>query len=526
MDHQENLLVAELKQQNLRLQSQVASLNQRNEQLSEIINSLQRMIYGQRSEKRTYVLPDPNQLGFLEEIPSNEKTTELSTNTEPSVEVSAHVRKPKRTMEEMIRNLPAEERILDIADADKVDEFGKPLIPMGKSYVRTEIEVHPRVIKAVKIYQKTYRKADYDEETGNPGIVKAPVPEPLIPHSYVSPSLAAEIIIGKTADGLPFYRQALILGRDQLEIPRNTLAGIYIRVSQKWLSPFLNLLHQELLRQTVIHADETTVQVLKEPGKAPAAESRMWVYTSAPRSDHQVRYFEYQPGRSGDYAEAFLQGYTGILETDGYSGYNKVQSAVRACCWAHMRRYWREAIPNIKGITAKESEAVRGFHYCEKLFALEREYRKLSDEERQKARQEKSRPVVDEYFEWVKTLTATGGKLGQAVTYARNQEQYLRAFLDHGILELSNNPAENTIRPFVLGRKNWLFADSQNGAKALAACYTILETAKANHLDIRKYLDWLLSTLPRIPESQRTEELKIMLPWDTEVQRFFRTRDY
>ena len=202
------------------------------------------------------------------------------------------------------------------------------------------------------------------------------------------------------------------------------------------------------------------------------------------------------------------------------------QLAVRACCWAHMRRYWREAIPNIKGITSKESEAIRGFHYCEKLFALEREYKKLSDEGRQKARNERSRPVVDEYFEWVRTLTVAGGKLGQAVTYARNQEQYLRTFLDHGNLELSNNPAENTIRPFVLGRKNWLFADSQDGARALAICYTILETAKANHLDIRKYLDWLLSTLPRISENSRQDELESMLPWDSEEQRFFRTRDY
>ena len=133
---------------------------------------------------------------------------------------------------------------------------------------------------------------------------------------------------------------------------------------------------------------------------------------------------------------------------------------------------------------------------------------------------------MDEYFAWVNTLTDTGGKLGQAVTYARNQEQYLRTFLDHGVLELSNNPAENTIRPFVVGRKNWLFADTQDGARALATCYTILETAKANHLDVRKYLDWLLSYLPQLSEAKRREELELMLPWDPEVQRFYRTRDY
>ena len=295
------------------------------------------------------------------------------------------------------------------------------------------------------------------------------------------------------------------------------MANWVIQTAQSWLKPVYRRMKKHLLACSVIHADETVVQVLKEDNKPATSESRMWVYATNERSGKPIRYFEYQPDRSGKHAAKFLKDFTGCLVTDGYAGYNQVTSAVRCGCWAHMRRKWREAMP--KDVTTKTSKAAIGYEYCNKLFALEKKFAELNDAVRKTARQVKSQTLVEAYWLWLKTVDpAPGSKLAEAVTYAQNQKQYLSAFLEHGEVDISNNFAENAIRPFVVGRKNWLFCDSPKGADSSAIVYTLVETAKVNGMDPYRYLLRVLSSMPYLGKNAAPEELDRMMPWSPEMR--------
>ena len=219
-----------------------------------------------------------------------------------------------------------------------------------------------------------------------------------------------------------------------------------------------------------------------------------------------------QPDRSGKHADKFLKKFSGCLVTDGFSGYNKVEDVTRCGCWAHMKRKWKEAMP--KGATMANSKAAVGFNFCVKLFNMEKKFVADSPDFRRMKRQVMAEPLVDEYFLWVKTLQPTSGsKLAEAVTYAQNQELYLRTFLNHGEVEISNNFAENAIRPFAVGRKNWLFCDTVKGAESSAIVYTIVETAKANGQNPFEYLKCLFRNLPYLDKTPSAETLESLMPW-------------
>lgn len=279
-----------------------------------------------------------------------------------------------------------------------------------------------------------------------------------------------------------------------------------------WLAPLWHHMKSQLLAQGVIHADETVIQVLKEEGKKASSQSRMWLYCSGKTATKPVVLFEYQPTRSGEHARRFLEGYSGYLLTDGYSGYDKVPNVTRCGCLAHLRRKYQEAMPKTgPGIG---SSAAIGFEYCNKLFALEKSFEGLSVEERKAKRQKQSKPILDAYFSWAETVDALkGSKLSEAITYSANQRNALSTFLEDGNIELSNNRAENAIRPFVVGRKGWLFADTTKGAQASALVYSIVETAKANNLNVYMYLVHILSKMPAIDFETNPSLLEDLMPW-------------
>lgn len=258
--------------------------------------------------------------------------------------------------------------------------------------------------------------------------------------------------------------------------------------------------------------------MLKEDGKTATSESRMWVYANNDRSGKPIRYFEYQPDRSSKHAAAFLKGFSGCLVTDGYAGYNQVDGVIRCGCWSHMRRYWREAMP--KGATKETSKAAWGYDYCNKLFALEKKFSKMSDVIRKTARQVEAEPLLEAYWWWLETLDPVpGSKLADAVTYAKNQKKFLNAFLEHGEVDISNNLAENAIRPFVQGRKAWLFCDTPKGADSSAIVYSIVETAKANGLDPYTYLKLLLTELPYLGKNPASDKLDLFMPWTAAIRK-------
>ena len=522
-------ILEELRQQNAMLQSAMNTLREQSrqkdeeiERLRQIILNLQRAQFGQRSEKRTYVLDDGNQQLSLFDTPekSEEKSNpEPSQNPEKEICVSGHSRKKKRTLEELCATLPVEERIVDLPDNEKVNPNGHALTCIGQEYIRTELVLERAKAKVVKHYRKVYADRQLEQETGYSEVFKPVMPPPLLAHSYASASVVTDVLMKKYVDAMPLYRQEQMWKRMGVELKRGTMANWVIQVADLYLRPFWKRIRSELLTQSTIHADETVIQVLKEKGKPATSESRMWVYSSAKRADIQLRCFEYRESRSGKWAKTFLEGFSGVLITDGYSGYNKIQEAERAGCWAHMRRKWLEAMP--EGADAKTCKAAEGYEFCNRLFELERQFEGRTAEERLIQRKEKSGPILEAYWTWLNTIPRPTGKLKDAVTYAQNQKAHLSAFLEHGEIEISNNQVENAIRPFVVGRKGWLFADTPQGAEASAIIYSLMETAKANSLRLDDYLLRLLSVLPERVAQRKDFEMDDLLPWSGEMKSWF-----
>lgn len=525
---QTEILLA-IQQQLTMLQSTIDTLREQSrqkdeeiERLRQIILSLQHAQFGQRSEKRTYVLDNGNQQLSLFDTPEKPEETPApnpSQNPEEEIRVSGHSRKKKRTPEELCASLPVEERIVDLPDDEKVNSNGHAPVCIGQEYIRTELVLERAKAKVVEHYRKVYADRELEQETGYSEVFKPVMPPPLLAHSYASASVVADVLMKKYVDAMPLYRQEQMWKRMGVELKRGTMANWVIQVADLYLRPFWKRIRSELLTQSTIHADETVMQVHKEKGRPDALESRMWVYSSAKRADIQLRCFEYRESRSGKWAKTFLEGFKGVLITDGYGGYNKVQDAEHAGCWAHMRRKWLDAMP--EGADAKTCKAAQGYEFCNRLFELERQFEELTAEERLMQRKEKSGPVLEAYWTWLNTIPRPTGKLKDAVTYAQNQKAHLCAFLEHGEIEISNNQVENAIRPFVIGRKGWLFADTSQGAEASAIIYSLMETAKANSLRLDDYLLHLLSVLPERAEQRKDFEIDDLLPWSEEMKSWF-----
>ena len=508
--------VAVLEETILKQKAEIDELKRKLEHMNEVFANAQRARFGQSSEKKNYVL-GKDQLSLFNEAESSQdhKAEEPKPET---IFVEAHERKKKRSQAEMLNNLPEEEVLLEIPEEQLAcSKCGGKMKPIGKKFLRHEMQIIPKQTKLLAYYAVTYACDHCEKDTGFAHIISVKPPDPLMKHSLASPSTVAYIMTQKYVDGLPLARQEKIWAREGVSLSRATMANWVIQCSEVWLKPLYRYMKQELLTHSVIHADETVVQVLKEDGKPATSESRMWLYASAALLKHQVRLFEYQPDRSGKRPESFLRGFTGWLITDGYAGYNQVQQVTHCGCWSHARRKWREAMPD--GATVKTSKAAIGFQYCNKLFAEERKCVLYKPEYRKEYRQNRELPLLEEYFAWLNTVhPEKGSKLEEAVRYSINQKEQLCAFLDNGEVPISNNLAENAIRPFTLGRKNWLFCDTPKGAEASAVVYSLVESAKANGIEPFAYLQHVLVQLPYFGKSPSHEELEALMPWAPDIQ--------
>ena len=267
--------------------------------------------------------------------------------------------------------------------------------------------------------------------------------------------------------------------------------------------------------------DETTIQVNKEHGRSPTSNSYMWVLSSGELEKTKGVIFKYSPSRSGEMAKEFLKGFKGIIVTDGYAGYNDVEDVIHAECWAHARRYFYESIPLLENKKMDTtSDGYIGVTYCDKLFEIERQIAELSVQEKKDKREELSKSILKEFFTWVNTTLNTkivvNNKLKKSLVYAQNQQKELSEFLNDGRIPLSNSLAERAIRPFAVHRKNWLFADTPDGAKANATMYSLIESAKLNKLKIYNYMKYLLEELPQL-ENLNDDSLEKYLPWSKEL---------
>lgn len=512
--------VAVLEDTILKQKQEIEQLKRKLEHMNEVFANAQRARFGQSSEQKNYVL-GKDQLSLFNEA-ENEQDYKAEEPTPDTVFIPAHERKKKRSQAEMLNHLPEEEVLLELPEEQLVcGKCGGKMKPIGKKFLRHEMQIIPKQIKLLAYYAVTYACDKCEKDTGFAHIASVKPPVPLMKHSLASPSTVAYIMTQKYVDGLPLARQEKIWTREGICLSRATMANWVIQCAQSWLKPLYKHMKQELLTHSVIHADETVVQVLKEDGKPATSESRMWLYASAALLRHQVRLFEYQPDRSGKRPEAFLKGFDGALVTDGYAGYNQVAKVTHCGCWAHARRKWREAMPEVA--TVKTSKAAVGFQYCNKLFAQERKCASYQPKYRQEYRQNRELPILEEYFAWLNTVhPEKGSKLEEAVHYSLNQKQALCAYLDNGEVPISNNLAENAIRPFTLGRKNWLFCDTPKGAEASAIVYSLVESAKANEIEPFAYLQHVLLQLPYLGKSHSHQELESLMPWAPDIQQNFK----
>ena len=489
----------------LSMQDQLSLLNTNMERLIEQIASANNHRYGRSSEKLDVIA---GQLELELIFNEAEALTETLYVVEPAEEDVIQVthRKKKGKREADLKDLPVEVIPHTLPEEKLQEIFGAVGWKQLPDEVYKRVRVQPAVYTVEEHHVAVYAGKD------NQTIVKADRPKELLRNSILTPSLAASILNAKYVNGLPLYRISQEFLRNDIHISRQVMANWVIQCTQTWLKPLYRHMKRTLLEDAVIHADETTVQVLKENGKAATSESRMWVYASWEGSKKPIRIFEYQPDRSGKRPANFLKGFCGYLVTDGYAGYNQVKNVTHCGCWAHARRKWREAMPD--GATVKTSKAAVGYRYCTKLFALDGKTSYLLPKTRNEHRQNVVRPLLEEYFCWLKTIhPEKGSKLEDAVRYSLNQAQQLTAFLDAPEIPISNNLAENAIRPFVVGRKNWLFCDSVKGAESSAIVYSIVETAKANSLEPYDYLLMVLSLLPGEGKSPSHETLERLMPW-------------
>jgi len=498
------------------LENRITELEQENKRLHDTVDYLTRKLYGSSSEKTSAILE--GQMSIFDEA----ETDADPKAPEPGLkEVDGYQRKKfEGQRKELLKDIPHEKRLCTLVEEDRFCEnCGTPLLSVGEEFIRTEIEFIPAKVRVIDIYRETFECREC-RKNGEPYMEKSPTPYPVIQHSMASPSTVAWVMHQKFVNAIPLYRQENEWKNLGVSLSRATMANWIMASSRDWLIPIVNLMHQKLLKEKYLHADETTVQVMNETDRKNTTDSYMWVYGIGIHSKTPIRIFEYQPGRSGKYPQEFLKGFSGFLHTDAYAGYKKVPEITRCFCWTHMRRKFVDALP--KDLKSPEATlASQGILYCNQLFKIEKELASLLSEERKQQRQKQEKPVLEAFWSWVDSTmpkVMPKSKLGEALIYATNQKDGLMNYLKDGDCVISNNLAENSIRPFTIGRKNWLFSGSPKGATASASVYSIIETAKANGLNPYKYLNFIFKDLPGVQFGQYPEFLEDYLPWNPEVQ--------
>jgi len=499
------------------LENRIAELEKENRLLLESIHHLTRKLYGRKSEK-TSVL-NLGQLSFFDEA---EIEADFKAKEPDLKQVKSYQRKKRNGQRmELLKDLPHEKRLCTLVKEDQFCELcNTPLVAVGEEFVRTEVEYIPAQVRVIDFYRETF-ECRCCRKNGLPYMEKSPMPTPVIQHSMASASSVAWVMHQKFVNALPLYRQEKEWQTLGLNLSRATMANWIIAASRDWLTPILNLMHKKLLAEKYIHVDETPIQVMNEKGRKNTTDSYMWVYSTGKHAKHPIRIFEYQPGRKGVYPKNFLNGFTGYLHSDAYAGYKKVENITRCLCWTHLRRKFVEALSkDIRG--PDDTLPGQGISYCNQLFEIEKTLENLSSEERKIKRLEKEKPVLDAFWAWAESLkdkVLPKSKLAEAINYALTHKNEFMNYLKDGNCSISNNLAENCIRPFTIGRKNWLFSGSPRGAAASAAVYSMIETAKANGLSPYKYLEYIFSELPGVLFGQHPEFLEDYLPWSPEVQK-------
>lgn len=511
--------------ENDEFRGKIENLKSRNDSLELLVHNMnemltkgRKMMFGRSSEQLRYV-EGYEQLSFFNEAETESDASEPEPKED--ILVPAHTRKAKRTKEELTESLPHKEVIVEFDGEDKkCDICGAELVCIGKEKLRSELNIVPAQIFVIDYYRNVYKCAKCEKETGYADILKPDAPVAVMKKSMASPATVAYTMQEKYQNGVTLFRQEQYWKSKGVELNRNTLANWIIQ-SSLWFKPMYEIMLEELLKEDIVHADETELRVLKRDGKPTNSMSRMWIFCSGKVSSKPMSLYKYHPTRSAKVVEEVLGEYNGYLQTDGYEAYAHAWKATRIGCWAHARRKWIDCLP--KGIKTKGSKAEQALSIVEEIFTVEKSLIGMQQKDIYSERKNKIEPLLKKYWKLLEGMDAPkGSALYKARNYSLNQRAELEEFLADGRLELTNNRAERAVKPFVIARKNFLFSDTSKGADASALCFSIIESAKLNNLDVYGYLIYLLSELPKLGKKPDKEQLQKILPWSETLPEYCR----
>ena len=501
----------------------LADMQTRLDEMTEELKLLRKKLFGSSTEHMSNPYVNSDQLTIYPFL-GIEPEKEPEPVEAEYIEIQGYTKskKAKSTLKEQFSNIPVKQVFIDsLSDEDKLcPTCGTEMQPIGTEIIRREV-IHVKPSMYMLEYVGTTYGCPVCKDTEDPQFVKDnKAPAALIKGSYTSPSLTSWVLYEKFAKSVPFYRLEKSLEELGAKVSRTTMANWAIQCNSLYFKHLTDYFHRELLKRKYLMMDETPIQVLHEPGKSPESKSYVWLMRSGNDGLPPIIYYRYAPSRSGDVAVELTDGIQPgtYLMCDGFSGYNKLKDVRRCTCYAHIRRYFYEAIPagHDRDIT---NPAVQGVMYCNKLFSYENKYaeRHYKPETIKKRRLKDEKPVIEAFLDWADKQVVTGNsKFSKALTYFKNRRDDLMTYLEDGHCSLSNNWSENSIRPVTVGRKNWLFSSSVDGAEASMNIYTIIEMAKLHGLNRQKYIEYILEHRPSAEMTD--EELSLLAPCNKDVQ--------
>jgi transposase len=494
------------------LRAQLSAREERIGLLEEENRWLKAQLFGRTSEKTPIEERHPDQVWLFNEA---EALAQAAESAPISITIPAHER-GKGGRKQLSATLPRVEVVHDLPEDQKICAADGTVLTRIGEEISEQLDYQPAKVRVIRNIRPKYACPCCKS-----GVAIAPVPAQLLPKSLATPSLLAQITTAKFVDGTPLYRQEPQLARLGVPLGRATMAGWMIQLGGVHVVPIVNLMREVMLSDPLIHCDETRLQVLKSD-KAPTADHWMWVRASGPLG-RRIILFDYDASRAGAVPMTLLEGYRGILLTDGYEAYARVAQALQlthAGCFAHVRRKFDEARKAQPQHTS-DSHGKIALQFIRELYLIEKALwdkdQPVSAAHRLRVRAELSAPIMAKFHAWLEALAPQvlpQSLLGRAVHYTLGQWPKLITFLSQGEVPLDNNRCENAIRPFVIGRKGWLFSDTVKGAIASANLYSIVETAKANGVEPHAYLSLLFA---RLPHAKQVEDFEALLPWNVRL---------
>jgi len=501
---------AVLEVENTELRARVEARDQRIRLLEEALRVLKANTYGPSRERLSVAA---GQVELFNEIEATLDITdavgmEPELKATPLREDKSAGGKPGRT--KLASHLPRVEIRHELTEAERRCGCGALLAEIGAD-VSEQIDYVPAKVQVLRHMRVKYACPGCEQ-----CVRTAARPEHILPKTNASPGLLAQLVTSKYVDSLPLYRQEAMFERHGVRLPRATQAAWMIGLTVP-LQPLLNLMDERLRSSGYVRIDETRVQVLNSD-KAPSALHWMWVRVAGPK--HQrIILFDYDPSRAGEVADSLIEGCSGYLQSDGYQAYEGVSARaglIHVGCFAHARRRFFEALKALPNAQRKQASAAHeAVRRIDALYLIERQIKDLDDEGRTRIRSDEALPQLASLHTWASKMqqeTMPSGKLGEALGYLITQWPKLVRYVEDPRLAIDTNLAENAIRPFALGRRNWLFADTVKGAKASAALYSVVSTARANGLEPHAYLRRLFAELPK---AKTVEDFEAMLPFNT-----------